>query len=434
MSKYAIEQRVLGLAKESVRGTAETTPTKWLPVMKESDFDYKLMLLDDDAIRGLDLGVEFPKVSGRKRGVGKIRMALDAQTIGEFMYGLLGDVSSSELQTITISSSNQHIDFNIGAGDLDATIATGSYVIGTSSATASTLCKAIKDALFAADATGTYTVTYSRTTKKFTITRSTGTLNIKWTTGSNVANGAATTLGYTADDTGSLSYTSDSEVQFLFSHTFSRSETSIERPSYTFFIDRGLGVKKYNLGTIKKMKINAPVDQLIMVDMDMIVKTEASGSIGTASFPTQRYMAFQNANFKIGGATEDAIKTWSLEIDNGAAPLEVFNQSQDIDDILVRGKQNIKGTFTIYFESETERAKFLANTTTSAEALIEGSSALAGAEKLTVDLVLPKINYTAYPYDEEDSLLAAKVAFEAVYDSTADKQISVIVKNQDASY
>jgi hypothetical protein len=427
-TKFAIEQRRFGLAKESVRGTAEAAPTKWYSVMKESDIDYKLNLLDDDAIRG-DFS-EYPKVPGRKRGAGKIKLPLDAQTIGEFLYSLLGTVSSVETPVITIGNTNKFIDFDIGAGALAASIALGTYAIGTTSATAGTLCKAIKDALLAADGTGTYTVTYSQATRKFSIIRSAGTFNIKWITGANIANGAAATLGYTADDTGLLTYVSDNTVDYLYQHTFSTNTSSIQRPSYTMFLDRGMNVMKYNLVVAKKLHLASPVDHLIMAEVDVLHKGEATGSIGSPSFPAQRYFSFQNADVKVGGSSITNVKTWTLEYDNGAFPLEVLNLSQDIDDILIRAKQKITGTFTSYFETVTERDKFMAGTTTSLRFLIQGATTGLGM----VDITLPKINYTAYPYDAEDDLLAAKVGWEGVYDSVSSKAISVLLNNQDTAY
>lgn len=429
MSLSSIEQIQFGLAKEASRATAESTPTKWYPIDKASQMDYALSLLKDENLRGV--AEEFPPNAGPKAGTGKIKMPVDAQTIGEFLYSALGTVSSDEQTVITISSSNRHIDFNIGGGDLDATIATGDYIIGTTSATASTLCKAIKDALFAADATGTYTVTYSRTTQKFSIVRSAGTLNIKWLTGTNVANGAGTTLGYTADDTGLLTYVSDSQVKYCFKHTFTRN-AAIERVGYTFFIDRGLSVKKYNLSTVKKLQLNIPVDNIVMMEADVLFKTEASGSIGSPAFPTNEYLGFNHADISIGGSGNTDIHNLVVNIDPGSKILRTLNQSQDIANILASGKFMIDGSFTIYFQDETGRTKFLANTSTTMQVELVGSA--LGTQYFKVDLNLYRVHYKAYPFGEQDGILAAKVEFSAVYSSSDTKAIQVAVYNQDVSY
>ncbi len=430
MSLSSVEQVQFGLAKETVRGTAETTPTKWYPIDKSSQMDYALALLKDENLRGSP--EEFPPNAGVKTGTGKIKMPLDSQNCGEFLYSSLGSLSSAEQTVITISASNKHIDFNIGSSDLDAQIATGDYVIGTSSATASTLCKAIKDALFAADATGTYTVTYSRTTQKFSIVRSTGTFNIKWTTGTNVANGAATILGYTADDTGSLTYTSDTAVKYAFKHTIVRGGT-IQRLGYTFFMDRGLSVKKYSLATVKKWVLTVPVDNLIMMEADCLFTTEASGSIGSPAYPTNEFLGFNHATIKLGGVTNTDIHNLTLNIDNGAKGHRTLSQSQDVADILVAGKFMLDGSFTIYFQDEVERAKFLANTSNTLQITMAGPT-IQGTYKYTVDINLYRIHYKAYPFGEQDGLIAAKVDFTGVYSSTDSKAIQIDVTNQDVSY
>jgi len=103
--------------------------------------------------------------------------------------------------TITTSSNDQFV-FTIGGGNLTATLTAGTYPWGV-------LTKYIKAALEAADATGTYTVTYSQSTMKYTLVRSSGTFTLD--VGAS-ARDALPTLGFTSDKTGALTYTSDSAV------------------------------------------------------------------------------------------------------------------------------------------------------------------------------------------------------------------------------
>lgn len=114
-----------------------------------------------------------------------------------------------------ITDTNKFFDFDIGGAEKNATVATGMYYPGATQADAGTLCKALYDAIVAVEGAGTYTVSYSTVTQKFTITRSAGTFNILWKTGvygsDNTDTHIGTILGYsdTADDTGALSYVSD---------------------------------------------------------------------------------------------------------------------------------------------------------------------------------------------------------------------------------
>lgn len=431
MARYAIQSQRFGLAREATRGTAESAPAKWYPTRGLNELKFELKLLEDMGIRGSK--AKYSPVSGIKVGEGKIPLNFDAQILGEFFYSLLGTISSAEDSEITISASNNKLNFNIGAGELTATIGSAAYAIGTTSATPGNLCAAIKDALFAADATGTYTVTYSRTTKLFTIARSAGTFNLLAATGADIANGIWSTIGFAATDrTGSLSYAGTVQIEYSFSHTITE-QTGILPPAYTFFQDRSMNVLKYNRGCVKAMNFKGTVDGLVEVDVDVLFENEASGSIGSPSYPTQRYHSFQHVDFKIAGSSNTNVKEWDMKIDNGAKALRTLKLSQLLDDIVAPDKIAVTGGFTIYFADTTERDKFIANTATTIRVLSE-QDAIYGSTKWKIDMPLYNVRYTAHPYGEDEGLLAAKVSFEGFYSTSDSKTLQVVLTNQDTSY
>ncbi len=430
MTLYATEAQRFGLAKETVRGTAEATPVKWYPTRGLAEFDYKLQHLMDTGIRGI--AAKYAPISGIKVGEGKIPMFYDAQHMGEMYYSLLGGISSVEDSTITIGASNNKLDFNIGGSELHATIASASYLIGLTSATASTLCAAIKDALFAADATGTYTVTYSRSTKFFTIARSTGTFVLLASTGANIATGIWSTIGFAATDrSAAITYTGTVQVEYAFTHTVTQS--GINPIAYTFFQDRSLNVLKYNMGCVKSISLKSGVDNLVETEVEVLFKTEASGSIGSPSFPTQRYLSFQHIDFKIATSSNTNVKEWDLKIDNGARAHRTLAGSQDLSEIFCPEPITIEGSFLIYFANTTERDKFLANTAVAIEIVASGST-IAGSSKYKIDTNIYEAHYKSFPYGEDQGLLAAKASFEGFYSTTDSKAIQVAITNQDASY
>ena len=100
-----------------------------------------------------------------------------------------------------IGATNKYIDFDEGGAELTATLTEGNY-------NGQTLATEIKTRMDAAG--GTYTVTYSESTGKFTIAR-TGNFTLRWQSGTNTANTVGGTIGFiiTADDTGAETYTSD---------------------------------------------------------------------------------------------------------------------------------------------------------------------------------------------------------------------------------
>lgn len=318
MALYPIEAQRFGLKKEAVRGTAETTPTKWYPVMKGTEFKYDLALLENDVLKGDP--TMMPPIAGAKTGAGKIKLPLDSQTCPEFFRSLLGGLSSAQQA------------------------ATAAY--------------------------------------KHTIT-----LN----------------AGY-------------------------------QKPSYTFFHDYGIDVKKYSLGVVKKIAIGGGVDSLGTFEADVLFKSEIAGaSIGSPSFPTQKYLAFNTMDFKIAGTSNTDIKEWNIEIDNGAMGLKTLNLSQEVNDIIAANKLDIKGGFTIYFSTEAERAKFLANTAVALRMLAVGPL-IASTYYHTVDVNIYEAHYTAFPFGDDSGLLAAKVAFTGYYSASDSKAIQIDVTNIDTAY
>ena len=217
-----------------------------------------------------------------------------------------------------------------------------------------------------------------------------------------------------------------------YKHTFVRAAT-IQKPSYTFFVDRGLNVMGYNRGTVKKLSFKGGVDNLIDVDADVIVQSEASNSIGSPSYPVQQYQSFQNVTFNIAGSQSLDVKEWSLSIDNGAKEYRTLANSQDLTDIVAPGKLQIEGGFTIYFTSATERAKFLANTAVALEINASGA-VIASTYHYGVDINIYKALYKAFPYGDDQGLLAAKVTFQGFYDSVSGKDIQFDVTNTDTAY
>ena len=318
MALYTIEAQRLGLKKEAVRGTAETTPAKWYPVLKGTEFKYDLALLENDVLKG-DPTLMAP-IAGAKTGAGKVKLPLDSQTCVEFFRSVLGSLSSAQ-------------------------------------------------------------------------------------------------QGGTA----------------AYKHTITLNP-AYQNPSYTFFYDYGIDVKKYSLGVVKKVALSGGVDSLGTFEADLLFKSEINGaSIGSPSFPTQKYLAFNSMDFKIAGTSNTDVKEWNIEIDNGSIGLKTLNLSQDVIDIVTPGKIDIKGGFTIYFSTEAERTKFLANTAVAIRMLATGPL-IASTYYHTVDINIYEAHYTAFPFGDDQGLLAAKVAFTGYYSLPDSKAIQIDVTNIDTAY
>ena len=95
---YATEQKYLALGKESVRGTA-VTPSRYIPVGKDTELDYKLELVEDAQVRALL--ERFPAKAGRLVGVGRIsNLEIAPDMAGELIYSLLNKVATTHSGTL----------------------------------------------------------------------------------------------------------------------------------------------------------------------------------------------------------------------------------------------------------------------------------------------------------------------------------------------
>jgi hypothetical protein len=102
---------------------------------------------------------------------------------------------------IAVVTGSNSITYDIGGGDVTVTVPLKTYE------TPQELASAVTTALTAA----AVTCTYDNDTGKFSVTKASGTLAIDWLTGSN---SIGATLGFTADDTGALTYVADVAQDF----------------------------------------------------------------------------------------------------------------------------------------------------------------------------------------------------------------------------
>lgn len=112
-----------------------------------------------------------------------------------------------------ITASNKYIDFKEAGAELNAAIAVGVYRDPYE------LVEAIRVAMQAL-AVATITVSYSDSTRKFTIASDGVTFELLWATGANTANSAKTLLGFAnTDDTAAVTYTSDNALSWASTFT-----------------------------------------------------------------------------------------------------------------------------------------------------------------------------------------------------------------------
>ena len=199
-------------------------PGYGLPLEISGSDSYIELDLSRDGLSDITISLESPANNGGYIEF-DIVAASDDHSIGPDL-GFTGDVSykpcvsSSNVTLKTFDHTNNVIDFqeNIGAGlsgQLSGAIPVGTYY------DMDMLATAIETSMENASVNNIdYKVTYSQATEKFTIKdngSSLTDLRLLWNTGTNSGINAATELGYdnTADDAGSVTYTSDNVVNLF---------------------------------------------------------------------------------------------------------------------------------------------------------------------------------------------------------------------------
>lgn len=221
-------------------------------LIKDGTNGYRIRVIDSISSNDLTIGFEVPNAPGTGVDLGKCVLYYPANSnhISLSLFHYLGNGGATQMlaggrvvsaefsaaagelvnasysieglsyyfNPIEITASNNKLNFNEGGSELTATITAAWYK------NPEHLADAVATAMNAV-ATANITVTYSKTTGKFTIVSDGATLNILWKTGTNGSDNTdthiGTKLGYSdaANDTGALTYTSDNAQTFTAPYT-----------------------------------------------------------------------------------------------------------------------------------------------------------------------------------------------------------------------
>src|SRR3990172_4639010 len=420
----------LGAVKESTWGTAILSGFSFGEFMSETI----QRSIQEIPVPQINTSRSFKKwVQGRVNVAGAFRFAPNPEDlVGMVLQNAIwGQQATVQVATLTVSASNNKLDFNIGGGPLVATIASGTYKPGNIQTDAGTLCKAIFDAIVAAEAVGTYTVTFSNSTKKFTITRTAGTLNLLWLTGANTATSIRTLIGYNqVDDTGSLSYASDSALtNVLFNHTFLTGDTN--PGGLTLEIGRDVAVFDVAGATVNTLAFNAAVGELLFLEAGIMAREMATGSPAVPSYSTLNPFVFHQGVLTIDAVSAN-VTNFTLN-HNGMLKGERYVIGSQFRLQPQSGRIDLTGSITKTFEGAgagSVFAKFVAGS--SAALLLTFTGDAVGASNYKLIVTLPKVFYTG-PVDANasgaENELFQPAPFRAIYDDTVASEIKVELIN-----
>ncbi len=218
----------------------------------------------------------------------------------------------------------------------------------------------------------------------------------------------------------------------VFMHTF-KPDSLVRFPSFTFFVDRGLGVKRYPMTVIKKLALAGTVDGKAQVAADVVFKLEEPASAFSAVFGAPKPLMFHQTEVKLDGVLNQDVRSWTLSIDNGSAAQRTLNQSRDARDIVSTKRFAIEGGYEIYFEIEANRQKFLDNLPQAVELALTGDI-IEDTFRNKLELSIPKAKYTAYGFGTLEGLLGAAVTFAAELDPAMGYSLQAVLTNAVVGY
>jgi hypothetical protein len=426
-----------GLAKESIVGTLVTPPTEFLPLIAPDSFSEAIELLESKGIRQAPYAVAKVVQGPATLKSGKVKVEMEPENCGNLIMGAFGTDTLAEVASFVVSSGvNDNIDFKEDSGSqVHATLTAGTYIAGTTSGTAGTLCALIKTQMQAVG-TGTYTVTYSDTTKKFTIAASGAVTNVQilWATGTNTGTSAKTLLGFTNVDTSSAtSVTSNSTTQVpLFGHTFTRLAAA-QLPTYSWWFQKGAKYFQFAGCMNNKTQISIKTKDMVVLDTDWTALTyDDSGSSQSATYSALKPFVFNQAVVSLDGSQVNDFADITVTLDNMVEADHALAATIYPSKIVSKGMKTTVN-MTLYLENTTQWNKFLAGTSVHLNIVITSGETLTGsASAYSFAIDIPVMNYATAVLNIENGILKVNLTGVAV-ELTSATAVSAILKNSKAT-
>ena len=418
---------ILGFKQETTFGMA-VTPDKFIE-MNTDGFSVEENRIHSGAIPEI-----FSEVDEVSRGAVKVSGDCEFEMRYEGMEVLLknamgGTPASAEVASIVVGATNCKIDFSIDGWitPLVATVPSLTYKAGLTQVDVASLCKAIHDAIVAAEGTGTYTVGFSLTTKKFTITKSAGTFAIKWITGASVGFYIGSTLGYTADDTGALSYVSDSAITVVFAHTFKLAD---DLPAgITFEIDRDITAFTVEGGKINTLAFNIEQGAFLKTTIGIIGEDMTAAAATSPTLPTSPLVVFTDGVIQYASATR-AVASASLTLNNGLKDDRRFIGSRLISEPMRSGKIEVTGTLSVEFEDTADYLLFRAGTSKIVTLTFTSTSMIKGAIPYKLIINVPVVILTGgMPKIGDAGIIKLDLPFKAYATDSNSREFNVVIQN-----
>jgi len=431
---YIGELGATGIAKEVTLGTF-VAPSVFIPVhlpMNIGSPDINLLL--SKGIRAVpDLVYKAQQGAGLlKSGKFKFEVEPDNGT-GQILQGGFGLDTAAEVASYTVQTGiNDTIDFNIGASQLTGTLAAGTYAAGLTQADAgSTLCKLIYNAIHGAEGSGTYTVSFSPSTGKFTIARSTGTFVLMFHTGTNTAKSIAPLIGFptASDQSGSLTYISPTATTPAWGHTFVRQGVA-QLPTYSIWVNTNtLTYPQFSGCMVNKLDFDIKANEYVICETDWIGSLYTTGGTSQAlSYSPLNPLKFDQAAISVAGSAVLLYKDLKLTIDNKVKCDPVLGGSI-YSNVIYTEAFEVTLSATLVVENTTEWTKFLNGTATSFTITINSAQFINGTVPYSLVLTLPNLYYKAAPLPLANGLIEITFQAQGVYSAGSAYTMQAVLTN-----
>ena len=181
------------------------------------------------------------------------------------------------------------------------------------------------------------------------------------------------------------------------------------------------------------MTFNFPTDGKVAASIDLIAKVEEAGAALTPDFASDLAdLIFSDVSVDLVGVKSTQIAQASVQINHNAAPKHVLCDARDAVDI-VAGMMQVSGTFTLYFEDDVERAKFVGDTFSDLFIQARGQI-LEDVQVATLALDMPRIKYDAGVISEIDGILTQDFSYVANRDASNGFALQATLLNLETSY
>lgn len=363
-----------------------------------------------------------------------------ADTLLGFSADITASAAATSAVAVTHADANDAIDFTEdGGSEITAFLTAGTYKAGATHADSGTLCELIKTQMEAVNGAATYSVSFSTTTKKFTITKDSGVFVLKTSSGENAGIGAGALLGYAADSSSAIAATSDTAVEIVWDHVFTPLDATPYGMSKALTLQIGLATGKvFDVldAVVDVFKMSYKPNQEVFFDAEVEARVVSDSSADLAALTeesTDPFLYSQLA-FTIGGSSHD-LSGLDLTLNNnlkkdlyGGAAARLKFPRNDF--------REISGSFTLPLADSQAYAiytAFLAGTNPALQAIFTGGT-IKGSLTYTMTLDLYKVQYAPESVPGGGGVAApeAPIPFKALHDGT-NGDLKITIRNNEGS-